>query len=137
MRRTRSAAATSARCCRTSSAGRNTSDVTQGRARLTPGPTCNVRWAMSSRGLSKRGVLAVSLCLAVVAAGLMSPSMGAGSPDRVPLIVGGEPAPPGAYPWAAALVFKDEPAEEGNYCGATLIKPKVVLTAAHCVEGFS
>jgi secreted trypsin-like serine protease len=93
--------------------------------------------ANSGRGRSGRVALALLLGVGVACAGLIAPAAGANSTDRVPQIVGGEPAPPGAYPFAAALVFKGEPAEEGNYCGASLIKPKLVLTASHCLEGFS
>lgn len=50
-------------------------------------------------------------------------------------VVGGGEATPGAYPWMIALV--DAPhadANEGQFCGATLIAPTMALTAAHCVE---
>ncbi len=90
-----------------------------------------------SRRRSPIKVLLALSAVSAIAAGVLAPAVGASAPEREPLIVGGGPAPPGAYPWAASLVFRDEPAEVGNYCGASLIKPKVVLTAAHCVEGFS
>ena len=51
----------------------------------------------------------------------------AGSPD----IVGGQPADPGEYPWQVWLrpAFYNSP-----YCGGSLVTPRWVVTAAHCVE---
>jgi secreted trypsin-like serine protease len=43
------------------------------------------------------------------------------------LIVGGEPASPGEFPWMAAIVDED-----GAFCGGALIDREWVLTAAHC-----
>jgi len=45
-------------------------------------------------------------------------------------VVGGEEAPDGAYPWMTALLDRGS-----QICGATLISPSWVLTAAHCVKG--
>jgi secreted trypsin-like serine protease len=49
------------------------------------------------------------------------------------LIIGGEEAQPGAWPWMAALVNANDPdARNGHFCGGALIAPEWVLTAAHC-----
>lgn len=54
-------------------------------------------------------------------------------------IVGGQNASPGEYPWMAA-VYRGGPngglqPVDGQYCGGTLVKPTVVVTAAHCYFG--
>jgi len=50
-------------------------------------------------------------------------------------IVGGRPADPDEWPWLAALVHKSGRGS-GQYCGASLISPTHVLTAAHCLAPF-
>ena len=46
-------------------------------------------------------------------------------------IIGGRPAGAGSHPWMAMLWNK----QKGKlFCGGSLIAPRWVLTAAHCLE---
>jgi hypothetical protein len=50
-------------------------------------------------------------------------------------IVGGEDSLPGAYPWMAALVRPGVTDNlQAQFCGASLVHPYWVVTAAHCID---
>lgn len=50
------------------------------------------------------------------------------NPDRIPQIVGGNNTTATKWPWQVLIT-----ADNGAFCGGSLIHPLVVLTAAHCI----
>jgi transmembrane serine protease 9 len=52
-----------------------------------------------------------------------------------PRVVGGSPAPIGAYPWQVSIGISGAPHDVSHFCGGSLIAPQWILTAAHCVSG--
>ncbi|XP_020289719.1 uncharacterized protein LOC109857630 isoform X2 [Pseudomyrmex gracilis] len=51
-------------------------------------------------------------------------------------VVHGSVAPKGTYPWQASIRVRGH-SRSSHWCGAVIISPLHVLTAAHCLEGYN
>lgn len=74
---------------------------------------------------------AVLIALAALAAALALPAAGTAA-ERGPRIVGGAPTTTAQWPWIAFLEMEYS-ADSRWSCGGSVIAPRLVLTAAHCV----
>src|SRR5919106_198903 len=76
----------------------------------------------------------------VLALGCVGPAMAADAGDPEPRIVGGEPTTIEQWPWQVALACEPDSGPEcvgdgyrRQFCGASLVAPTIVVTAAHFV----
>ncbi|MFF0266762.1 S1 family peptidase [Kribbella sp. NPDC004536] len=65
----------------------------------------------------------------LVVAGLLTLTAGA-----KPCIVGGTVTSTSEAPWVIALNTTQSSSSSGRYCGAALVKPDKIVTAAHCMD---
>jgi secreted trypsin-like serine protease len=88
--------------------------------------------------------LAVAVVSALAGIALLVPATASaqqkGAPQ--PKIVGGSETTIAQYPWQAALVLSPaeapgDNAHERQFCGGSLVTTRIVITAAHCVDGMS
>ncbi len=101
----------------------------------------------TNRGRKRRTTMGLGLA-ALTALAVLSPLPASASQDpwveraggaaEDVEVVGGQPADPGEDPWMAAVVLDESYTPNpfaGLVCGASVISPDTVITAAHCMIG--
>ncbi|AIW13907.1 serine protease [Vibrio tubiashii] len=76
-----------------------------------------------------------SIPLALSCSGLITAS--AVATEITPYIINGTNASQSDWPYITALVKKNQNAYDGQFCGASFIGQRYILTAAHCVDDFA
>ena len=81
----------------------------------------------------QEGFLFTGLCCICLTFVAVSTSCGVKPAQQTSRIIGGVPSNPGDWPWHAMLFKVHNSTNKKPVCGATLIMPNWVITAAHCV----
>jgi len=76
---------------------------------------------------------ALGVALLCIASTAQAPGAAARQPAAKASVVGGEEAAQGRYPWMAFVVDVLEEGRGALACSGTVLTPRVILTAAHCV----
>ncbi|XP_039311111.1 transmembrane protease serine 9 [Solenopsis invicta] len=83
--------------------------------------------------MSPKAIVLFAFLVAVVAGkphvGIQMPSFLSFTRPHLPLIVGGEPAPEGAYPFIVSLQ-----AYGSHFCAGSIYNEEMIMTAAHCCQ---
>lgn len=88
---------------------------------------------MLRRMLTLTPVLALLVCAAAPAAAGTSPGPGEEKTTKG-TIIGGTLVSPTEAPWAIALTTTTAASPTGRWCGAVLVRPDKLVTAAHCMD---
>lgn len=81
------------------------------------------------------GAIATGSGAGVARAQTLSDFTGSTGQDGISRIIGGSDADQGEWPWQVSMEGRTGNGGWSHFCGGSVIHPRLVLTAAHCVSG--